>query len=85
MSNCMKKILQDFLDNSSAEQLREELKKGSRPFFQMVEDSAVTIRYPKCKVGILDTMHDQHGLYVKCPHCKWDSAGLYKTKNKYEK
>lgn len=40
---------------------------------------------PMCKVAILGTMHDQYGLYMKCSHCDWDSAGLYKTKGMYGK
>ena len=43
------------------------------------------IKCPKCKIGHLDIWHDIHGMYHKCSHCKWDSIGLYKTKNKYEK
>ena len=41
MVNNMKKILQDFLDNSSPEQLREELKKGNRPFLQTLKDPII--------------------------------------------
>jgi hypothetical protein len=37
--NDMRQILEDFLNNSSPEQLREELTKGNRPFFQTIEDA----------------------------------------------
>lgn len=36
---------------------------------------------PDCKT-VMVTMHDEHGLYMQCPYCKWDSAGLYKTRPK---
>lgn len=36
--NDMRKILDEFLDNSSPEQLSAELTKGNRPFFQTLED-----------------------------------------------
>ena len=35
----MKKALEDFLESSSPEQLREELKKGNRPLFQTMKDN----------------------------------------------
>ena len=41
MENNLQKTLQNlliFLDDSSPEQLREELKKGNRPFFQTMKD-----------------------------------------------
>lgn len=34
----MREILEEFLQNSSPEQLREELAKGNRPFFQTIQD-----------------------------------------------
>ena len=39
--NAMRKILEEFLENSSPEQLRAELSKGNRPFFQTLEDSVL--------------------------------------------
>jgi len=39
--NDMRQILEDFLNNSSPEQLREELKKGNRPFFQTITDAVL--------------------------------------------
>jgi hypothetical protein len=34
----MKRVLEDFLESSSPEQLREELEKGNRPLFQTMKD-----------------------------------------------
>lgn len=37
----MRNILEEFLQNSTPEQLRAELAKGNRPFFQTLEDSVM--------------------------------------------
>jgi hypothetical protein len=37
--NAMQNILEEFLENSTPEQLRAELTKGNRPFFQTLTDS----------------------------------------------
>jgi rubredoxin len=47
------------------------------------DDAPQPIKCPECYVGYLDVIHDQYGLHMKCPHCKWDSASLYKTRNRY--
>jgi hypothetical protein len=39
MENNLQKTLQTFLEESSPEQLREELKKGNRPFFQTMKNN----------------------------------------------
>lgn len=57
----------------------EKLDKESNP----IKDKQFHPNCPKCKT-IMELMHDQNGMYYKCPHCKWDSAGLYKTKDKYK-
>jgi len=49
------------------------------------EDPPQSQKCPQCGQAFLNLMHDQHGMYFKCPHCKWDTAGLYKTKDKYGK
>jgi hypothetical protein len=36
--SAMQKILEDFLNNSTPEQLQAELLKGNRPFYQTLED-----------------------------------------------
>lgn len=42
-----------------------------------------SIKCSKCKRAFLDLIWDEYGMYYKCSHCGWDSAGLYKTRNKY--
>lgn len=41
------------------------------------------INCPKCKIMDLTLIYDLKGKYYQCPHCKWDSLGLFKTKDKF--
>ena len=41
--NDMRKALERFLETSTPEQLRAELTKGNRPFFQTLEDSVLDL------------------------------------------
>jgi len=45
--NAMQKILENFLNNSTPEQLQAELKKGNRPFFQTLDDPILLVPEPK--------------------------------------
>lgn len=44
--NAMQNILAEFLANSTPEQLRAELTKGNRPFFQTIKDSVLVCFNP---------------------------------------
>ncbi len=37
----MREVLQGFLENSTPEQLRAELEKGNRPFYQTIDDAVL--------------------------------------------
>src|ERR1035441_9427832 len=41
--NDMRKLLSEFLENSTPEQLGAELEKGYRPFFQTLEDPVLSV------------------------------------------
>jgi len=43
--NAMRAILDEFLQNSTPEQLRAELAKGNRPFFQTLKDCEFVCEY----------------------------------------
>ena len=43
----MRQALEEFLVNSTPEQLRAELEKGNRPFFQTLDDPVLLVAEPK--------------------------------------
>ncbi len=89
----MRKMLKDFLDNSSPEQLREELKKGNRPFFQTLKDPTI-IHMKNIKVNVTlefefpfnendevyKTVFENLVNYALCEHLEDASYWLAKSK-----
>lgn len=53
-----------------------------RPLDDEPEEVEQPLKCPSCHIGYLNTMHDQHGLYMKCSTCQWDSAGIYRVLKK---
>ncbi len=45
--NAMRKALEEFLSNSTPEQLQAELNKGNRPFFQTLDDPVLLVAEPR--------------------------------------
>lgn len=45
--NAIQTALDEFLQNSTPDQLRAELKKGNRPFFQTLDDPILLVAEPK--------------------------------------
>lgn len=65
--NAMRTILEEFLENSTPEQLRAELIKGNRPFFQTLTDSVLVCfnQAPALPESIPATVSFFRGSFVK--------------------